>query len=481
MNDEETVALIAGGHSFGKTHGAGDAALVGPEPEGADILAQGLGWLSSYASGKAGDAITSGLEGVWTTTPTQWSNNFFENLFGYEWEQYKSPAGATQWRPVNGGGEGTVPAAHGGGVTHPTMLTTDLALRVDPAYEAISRRFYENPQEFADAFAKAWYKLTHRDMGPYVRGLGALVPAEPQLWQDPVPAVSHPLVGDAEIAELKAALLASGLSVSQLITTAWASASTFRTTDKRGGANGARIALAPQKDWAVNEPAQLAEVLATLESVRATFNAAHAGGVQISLADLIVLGGVAALEKAAADGGVPVTVPFIPGRTDATQDQTDVESIGHLEPKADGFRNYLADGETRAGEELLLERALLLGLSAPELTVLVGGLRVLGANYGDSAHGVFTERVGVLSQDFFTNLLDMSITWKAAGAQAFAGHDASGAVRYTGSRADLVFGSNSVLRAVAEVYASADAKEKFVRDFVAAWDKVMTADRFDLN
>jgi len=477
MNDEETVALIAGGHTFGKTHGAGDAALVGPEPEGAGLLDQGLGWISSYGSGKGGDTITSGLEGIWTSKPVQWSNEYFNNLFGFEWEQYKSPAGATQWRPVNGGGEGTVPVAHGEGTTHPTMLTTDLALRVDPAYNAISKRFHEDPQAFADAFAKAWFKLTHRDMGPYVRGLGKFVPAEPQIWQDPVPAITHPLVNDEQIATLKATLLTSGLTIGQLVRTAWASASTFRGTDKRGGANGARLRLTPQKDWAGNEPAELATVLAILESIRADFDAT---GATISLADLIVLGGVAAVEQAARNAGFDVVVPFEPGRTDATEEQTDAASFAVLEPKADGFRNHLAPVAGKAVEQQLLERALLLTLTAPELTVLIGGLRVLGANTGASAHGVFTDRVGALTTDFFTNLLDMGITWTASGEHTFVGTDDSGATRFSATANDLVFGSNSQLRAICEVYASNDAKEKFVRDFVAAWDKVMTLDRFDL-
>jgi len=477
MNDEETVALIAGGHTFGKTHGAGDAALVGPEPEGAGLLDQGLGWISSYGSGRGGDTITSGLEGIWTSKPVQWSNEYFNNLFGFEWEQYKSPAGATQWRPVNGGGEGTVPVAHGEGTTHPTMLTTDLALRVDPAYNAISKRFHEDPQAFADAFAKAWFKLTHRDMGPYVRGLGKFVPAEPQIWQDPVPAITHPLVNDEQIATLKATLLTSGLTIGQLVRTAWASASTFRGTDKRGGANGARLRLTPQKDWAGNEPAELATVLAILESIRADFDAT---GATISLADLIVLGGVAAVEQAARNAGFDVVVPFEPGRTDATEEQTDAASFAVLEPKADGFRNHLAPVAGKAVEQQLLERALLLTLTAPELTVLIGGLRVLGANTGASAHGVFTDRVGALTTDFFTNLLDMGITWTASGEHTFVGTDDSGATRFSATANDLVFGSNSQLRAICEVYASNDAKEKFVRDFVAAWDKVMTLDRFDL-
>ncbi len=479
MNDEETVALIAGGHTFGKTHGAGDAANVGPEPEGADLLEQGLGWKNSFGTGAGADTITSGLEGIWTTTPTKWSNNFFDNLFGYEWEQYKSPAGATQWRPVGSAGSDTVPVAHGEGFTHPTMLTTDLALRFDPAYGPISKRFHEDPQAFADAFAKAWFKLTHRDMGPYNRGLGALVPSEPQIWQDPVPAVTHPLVNAEQIATLKAALLSSGLTLAQLATTAWASASTFRGTDKRGGANGARIRLAPQKDWAVNNPAELASVLATLEQVRATFNAS-AGETQISLADLIVLGGCVAVEQAAAAAGFPVTVPFEPGRTDATDEQTDAASFAVLEPKADGFRNFLGADNGRAVEQQLLERAHLLTLTAPEMTVLIGGLRSLQVSSDGSTVGQLTSTPGALTTEYFTNLLDMSTTWRSAGDPVFEGVDESGTVRWTATANDLVFGSNSQLRAIAEVYASDDAKEKFVRDFVAAWDKVMTLDRFDL-
>ena len=479
MNDEETVALIAGGHTFGKTHGAGDAANVGPEPEGADLLEQGLGWKNSFGTGAGADTITSGLEGIWTTTPTKWSNNFFDNLFGYEWEQYKSPAGATQWRPVGSAGSDTVPVAHGEGFTHPTMLTTDLALRFDPAYGPISKRFHEDPQAFADAFAKAWFKLTHRDMGPYNRGLGALVPSEPQIWQDPVPAVTHPLVNAEQIATLKAALLSSGLTLAQLATTAWASASTFRGTDKRGGANGARIRLAPQKDWAVNNPAELASGLATLEQVRATFNAS-AGETQISLADLIVLGGCVAVEQAAAAAGFPVTVPFEPGRTDATDEQTDAASFAVLEPKADGFRNFLGADNGRAVEQQLLERAHLLTLTAPEMTVLIGGLRSLQVSSDGSTVGQLTSTPGALTTEYFTNLLDMSTTWRSAGDPVFEGVDESGTVRWTATANDLVFGSNSQLRAIAEVYASDDAKEKFVRDFVAAWDKVMTLDRFDL-
>ena len=479
MNDEETVALIAGGHTFGKTHGAGDAALVGPEPEAAGLLEQGLGWTSSFGSGKGADTISSGLEGIWTTTPTQWSNNYFDNLFGYEWELFKSPAGAQQWRPVGGAGDGTVPVAHGEGTTHPTMLTTDLSLRFDPIYGPISKRFHEDPQAFADAFARAWFKLTHRDMGPYVRGLGKEVPAEPQIWQDPVPAVTHALVTDEQVAQLKATVLATGLSVGDLVRTAWASASTFRGTDKRGGANGARIALSPQKDWDVNEPATLARVLNVLRGVRDTFNQS-AGATQISLADLIVLAGAAAVEHAAAAVGVNVTVPFEPGRTDATQEQTDVASFAVLEPAADGFRNYLRPVAGRAVEQQLLERALLLTLTAPEMTVLVGGLRVLGANTGGSANGVFTSNVGNLTTDFFTTLVDGGITWTQVGEHQFVGVHENG-THYSATENDLVFGSNSQLRAIAEVYASSDAKEKFVRDFVAAWDKVMTLDRFDLQ
>jgi len=476
MNDEETVALIAGGHTFGKTHGAGPASNVGPEPEGAPLLEQGLGWKNSFGTGKGGDTITSGLEGIWTTKPTEWSNDYFDHLFNYDWELFHSPAGAQQWRPVNGGGEGTVPAAHGGGTTHPTMLTTDLALRFDPAYAVISKRFHEDPQAFADAFAKAWFKLTHRDMGPYVRGLGSLVPAEPQLWQDPVPAVTHPLINDEQSAQLKAAVLATGLSVGDLVFTAWASASTFRGTDKRGGANGARIALAPQKDWAVNNPAHLATVLATLEEVRATFNAT---GAYVSQADLIVLAGAAGVEKAAADAGFPIVVPFEPGRTDATPELTDEASFAVLEPKADGFRNFLHPIKGKAVEQQLLERALLLTLTAPEMTVLIGGLRVLNATTASNPAGVFTDRPGVLTTDFFTNLLDMGTTWSQVDEYTFTGTRSSGDT-WSATANDLVFGSNSQLRAIAEVYASDDAKEKFVKDFVAAWDKVMTLDRFDL-
>ncbi|MEV7552045.1 catalase/peroxidase HPI [Amycolatopsis sp. NPDC089917] len=485
MNDEETVALIAGGHTFGKAHGAADAdKYVGAEPEGASIEEQGLGWKNSFGSGKGRDAITSGLETTWTSTPTQWSHGFFQNLFGYEWELTKSPAGAHQWQPKDGAGANTVPDPETGELKRPpTMLTTDLSLRFDPVYEQISRRFLDNPDEFADAFARAWYKLTHRDMGPIQRYLGPLVPQETLIWQDPVPAVDHELVDDADIASLKEKLLASGLSVSQLVSTAWASASTFRASDKRGGANGARIRLEPQRDWEVNEPQKLAQVLQTLEGVQEAFNSAQTGGKKVSLADLIVLGGVAAVEKAAKDGGHDVTVPFTPGRTDATQEQTDVESFAPLEPTIDGFRNHRGKGHRLPTEYLLIDRANLLDLSAPELTVLVGGLRVLGANVQESKHGVFTDKPGSLTNDFFANLLDMGVRWTAANGdeETFEGRDsATGEVKWTGTRADLVFGSNSELRAVAEVYASDDAKEKFVRDFVAAWDKVMNLDRYDV-
>ncbi len=482
MNDEETVALIAGGHTFGKTHGAGPADHVGAEPEASDLESQGLGWSNSFGSGKGGDTITSGLEVTWTTKPAQWTNEFFEHLFKFDWELSKSPAGAHQWVAKNA--EAVIPDAHDPSKKHlPTMLTTDLALRFDPAYEKISRRFLENPQQFADAFARAWFKLTHRDMGPRARYLGPDVPAEELLWQDPIPAVDHPLVDAQDIAALKQTLLDSGLSVAQLVSTAWASASTFRGSDMRGGANGARIRLAPQKDWEVNQPAQLAQVLATLERIQAQFNGAQRGGKKISLADLIVLGGVAAVERAASLAGQTVDVPFVPGRMDASQEQTDVESFAVLEPIADGFRNYARRRYALSAEALLIDKAQLLTLTAPEMTVLVGGLRVLGANSGQSAHGVFTNRPGVLSNDFFANLLDMRTEWKATSEMkdVYEGRDRhSGAVKWTGTRADLVFGSNSVLRAVAEVYASADAQEKFVRDFVAAWTKVMQLDRFDL-
>jgi catalase-peroxidase len=484
MNDEETVALIAGGHTFGKTHGAGDATLVGPEPEGCEIEAQGLGWSSKYATGIAGDAITSGIEVTWTQTPTKWSNNFFSNLFGFEWELTKSPAGAHQWTPKNGAGAGTVPDAHDPSKHHaPSMLTTDLALRLDPAYEKISRRFYEHPDQFADAFARAWFKLTHRDMGPIVRYLGPLVPKEELIWQDPIPAVNHELVSEQDIAALKAKILASGLSVSELVSTAWASASTFRGSDKRGGANGARIRLAPQKDWDVNQPAELAKVLGKLEAIQREFNAAQSGKKKVSLADLIVLGGGAGIEKAAKDARLDLKVPFTPGRTDASQEQTDTHSFAPLEPTADGFRNYLRGKQVVSVEELLVDRAQLLKLTAPELTVLVGGLRVLGANAGKSRHGVFTKTPGTLTNDFFVNLLDMGTKWLPSDGSdgLYEGRDRkTNEVKWTGTRADLIFGSHSQLRALAEVYASADAKEKFANDFVAAWTKVMNLDRFDL-
>jgi len=487
MNDEETVALIAGGHSFGKTHGAGDAANVGAEPEAASIEEQGLGWRSKFRTGKGGDAIGSGLEVIWTETPTKWSNNFFENLFGYEWELTKSPAGAHQWTPKNGAGAGKMPDAHDPSKRHaPSMLTTDLSLRFDPAYEKISRRFYEHPDQFADAFARAWFKLTHRDMGPIVRYLGPLVPKETLPWQDPIPAVNHALIGEQEIAALKAKILASGLTVSQLVSTAWASASTFRGSDKRGGANGARIRLAPQKDWVVNQPAQLAMVLQALEGTQKEFNASASGGRKVSLADLIVLGGCAAVEKAAKDGGVNVKVPFRPGRMDASQEHTDVESFEALEPKADGFRNYVSGKQRVSEAELLVDRAQLLKLTAPEMTVLVGGLRVLGANTGNAKHGVFTKRPETLTNDFFVNLLDMGTEWKPSSESngsgaVYEGRDRkTNEVKWTGTRVDLIFGSHSHLRAFAEVYASADSKEKFAKDFVAAWAKVMNNDRFDV-
>lgn len=488
MNDEETVALIAGGHTFGKTHGAGDAALVGAEPEGAGIEAQGLGWSSKYATGIAGDAITSGLEVTWTTTPTKWSNNFFDNLFNYEWELTKSPAGANQWTPKGGAGAATVPDAHNASKRHaPAMLTTDLSLRFDPAYEKISRRFHQHPDQFADAFARAWFKLTHRDMGPLVRYLGPLVPKEELIWQDPIPAIDHELVSEQDIAALKAKILASGLSVSELVSTAWASASTFRGSDKRGGANGGRIRLEPQKDWEVNQPAQLAKVLAKLEAIQKEFNAAQAGDKKVSLADLIVLGGVAAVEKAAKDGGQEVKVPFTPGRMDASQAQTDVESFAALEPTVDGFRNYVRGRQPMSVEAMLVDRAQLLTLTAPEMTVLVGGLRVLGANAGGSRHGVFTDRPGTLTNDFFVNLLSMATVWDpAAGSEpgadeVYEARDRkTKQVKWTGTRADLIFGSHAQLRAFAEVYGSADAKAKFVKDFVKAWVKVMNLDRFEV-
>ena len=482
MDDEETVALIAGGHTFGKTHGAGPASHVGPEPEAAPMELQGLGWQSSYGSGKGGDTITSGLEVTWTTTPTKWSGNFFWNLFGYEWELTKSPAGAHQWTPKHGSGAGTVPDAHDPSKRHaPSMLTTDLALRFDPAYEKISRRFMENPDQFADAFARAWFKLTHRDMGPRARYLGPEVPAEALIWQDPIPAADHPLIDAADIAALKAQLLASGLTVGELVSTAWASASTFRGSDKRGGANGGRIRLAPQKDWEANQPAQLAKVLKALEGIQSAFNAAQGGGKKVSLADLIVLGGAAAIEQAAKAAGVAATVPFSPGRMDAAAEQTDADSFAVLEPIADGFRNYLKGKYSVSPEELLIDKAQLLTLNVPEMTVLIGGLRMLGANAGGSKHGVFTKRSFTLSNDFFVNLLDMSTEWKPAGENLYEGRDRkSGAVKWTATRVDLVFGSDSQLRALAEVYGSANAQEKFVRDFVRAWSKVMNLDRFDL-
>ncbi len=483
MNDEETVALIAGGHSFGKTHGAGPAELVGPEPEGAPIEQQGLGWKSAYGSGKGADAITSGLEVTWTSTPTRWSNGFFENLFNYEWELTKSPAGAWQWEPKGGAGAGTVPGpADPADTRPPRMLTTDLALRFDPIYEPISRRFHEHPEQFAEAFAKAWYKLLHRDMGPASRYLGPRVP-EPQLWQDPVPAVDHELVTEEDVASLKATILSSGLTVAQLVGTAWASAASFRGTDKRGGANGARIRLEPQRSWAVNDPAALEPVLAKLEQIQREFNVAATGGKRISLADLIVLAGGAAVEKAAKDAGYDVRVPFAPGRTDATQEQTDVDAFAVLEPKADGFRNYLQPGVKLSPETLLVERANFLTLTPPQMTVLIGGLRVLGANAGDAKHGVFTGRPAALTNDFFTNLLDMGTEWKTSEMteHVYEGRDrATGEPKWTATAVDLVFGSSSQLRAIAEVYASEDAEERFVHDFVAAWNKVMTLDRFDL-
>jgi catalase-peroxidase len=486
MNDEETVALIAGGHTFGKTHGAAAGTHLGPDPETAPLEMQGLGWKNSYRSGVGDDTITSGLEVTWTTTPTKWSNNFFENLFGYEWELTKSPAGANQWKPKNGAGKGTVPDPHDPSKRRgPTMLTTDLSLRVDPIYGPISRRFHEHPDQFAAAFAKAWFKLTHRDMGPISRYLGPLVPKEPQIWQDPVPRVTHKLIEPKEIAALKEKILASKLSVSQLVATAWASASTYRGSDKRGGANGARIRLAPQKDWAVNNPPELAKVLQTLEKIKTDFNTAQARSKKaVSLADLIVLGGCAAVERAAKKAGFDVRVPFTPGRTDASQEQTDVESFAVLEPKTDGFRNYLEAGHKKPPEHLLVDKATLMTLSAPEMTALVGGLRVLNANHPQSALGVFTKRTGVLTNDFFVNLLDMGTEWKptSEAAETFEGRERkTGALKWTGSRVDLVFGSHAGLRGIAEVYASSDGQPKFVRDFVAAWDKVMSLDRFDLT
>ncbi len=482
MNDEETAALIVGGHTVGKTHGAGDASLVGPEPEAAPIEEQGLGWKCAFASGKAGDTITSGLEVVWTNTPTQWDNSFLEILYGYEWELTKSPAGAWQFIAKDGAGAGTIPDPFGGPGRAPTMLVTDITMRVDPIYGKITRRWLDHPEELDEAFAKAWYKLLHRDMGPVSRYLGPWIP-EPQLWQDPVPAVDHELIGEQDIAALKSKVLGSGLSVAQLVNTAWASAGSFRGTDKRGGANGARIRLEPQKNWEVNEPAELAKVLPVLEQIQQDFNGSASGGKKVSLADLIVLAGSAAVEKAAKDAGFDITVPFAPGRTDASQEQTDVESFAVLEPRADGFRNYLRPGEKTQVERLLLERAYMLNLTAPELTVLIGGLRALGANFGGSKHGVFTDRPGTLTNDFFVNLLDMGTEWKVSESSenVYEGRDrASGQAKWTATANDLVFGSHSVLRALAEVYAEDDAKDKFVQDFVSAWVKVMNNDRFDL-
>ncbi|KKG08260.1 catalase/peroxidase HPI [Methanosarcina sp. 2.H.A.1B.4] len=484
MNDEETVALIAGGHAFGKTHGAGPASHVGPEPEAASIEEQGLGWKSSFGTGKGGDTITSGLEVTWTNTPTRWSNNFFRILFGYEWELTKSPAGAHQWQPKGGAGAGTIPDAHDPSRRHaPSMLTTDLSLRFDPDYEKISRRFYENPDQLAEAFTRAWFKLTHRDMGPRARYLGPEVPAEELIWQDPIPAVNHKLIDEKDIAFLKGKVLTSGLSISQLVSTAWASASTFRGSDKRGGANGARIRLAPQKDWEVNQPAELAKVLNTLEGIQNEFNSAASGGKKVSLADLIVLAGCAGIEQAAKNTGHDVTVPFSPGRMDALQEQTDVDSFALLEPIADGFRNYLKAKYTVSAEALLVDKAQLLTLTAPEMTVLVGGMRVLNTNFGQTRHGVFTRKPEALTNDFFVNLLDMGTEWKEVSDawDMFEGRDRNtGKVKWTGTRVDLIFGSNSQLRALAEVYGSADAQEKFVQDFVAAWTRVMNLDRFDL-
>jgi catalase-peroxidase len=485
MNDYETVALIAGGHTFGKTHGAADPGkYVGREPAAAGIEEQGLGWKNTYGTGNAGDTISSGLEGAWTTTPTKWSNNYFWNLFGYEWELTKSPAGAHQWIPKHGMGAGTVPDAHDPSKRHaPIMFTTDLALRMDPIYEPISRHFFENPDEFADAFAKAWFKLVHRDMGPRSRYLGPEVPAEELIWQDPVPAVTHELIDDNDITLLKGKILASGLTVSELASTAWASASTFRGSDKRGGANGARIRLAPQKDWEVNNPAQLAKVLTTLDGIRNEFKSAQSGGKMVSLADLIILGGCAAIEQAAHNAGHNLKVPFLPGRTDASQEQTDVESFAVLEPNADGFRNYMKTIHIASAEEMLVDKAQLLTLTAPEMTVLIGGMRALNTNFDRSQHGVFTKRPEALTNDFFLNLLDLGTTWKAVSeaGQVFEGRDRkTGEVKWTATRADLIFGSNSELRALAEVYACEDSGAKFVEDFVAAWTKVMNLDRFDL-
>jgi catalase-peroxidase len=485
MNDEETVALIAGGHTFGKTHGAADPSkYVGPEPEAAPIEQQGLGWKNTYGKGNGDYTIGSGLEVTWTTTPTKWSNNFFANLFNYEWELTKSPAGAHQWTPKNGAGAGTVPdPADPSKRRSPSMLTTDLSLRFDPAYEKTSRRFYEHPEELADAFARAWFKLTHRDMGPTARYLGPLVPKEPQIWQDPVPAVDHELIGDKDIAALKAKILASGLSISELVTTAWASAASFRGSDKRGGANGARIRLAPQKDWEVNQPAALAKVLQKLEVIQKDFNSSRSAKKKVSLADLIVLGGCAAVEEAAKKAGHDVKVPFSPGRTDASQEQTDVHSFAVMEPKADGFRNYIGKQNGTSPEELLVDRAQLLNLTAPEVTVLIGGMRALGANFGQSKHGVFTKRLETLTNDFFVNLLDMNTEWQPSSASegVYEGRDRkTGQVKWTGTRVDLIFGSHSQLRALAEVYAADDSKDAFVKDFVSAWNKVMNLDRYDL-
>jgi catalase-peroxidase len=485
MNDEETVALTVGGHTFGKCHGAGDAAMVGPEPEAASIEEQGMGWKSRFGTGKGADTITSGIEGAWTTNPIKWDNNYLENLFGYEWELVKSPAGAHQWAPKGGAGAGTVPDAHDPSKRHaPIMTTADMAMKMDPIYEPIARRFLEHPEELEVAFAKAWFKLTHRDMGPRSRYLGPEVPQEEFLWQDPIPAVDHELINEQDIAALKGKILASGLSISQLVSTAWASASTFRGSDMRGGANGARIRLAPQKDWEVNQPVQLATVLQTLEAIQQEFNNSQSGGKRVSLADLIVLGGCAGVEQAAKNAGYDVTVPFQPGRTDASQEQTDVQSFAVLEPKADGFRNYLKAGQTISAEEWLVDRAQLLTLTAPEMTVLVGGMRVLGANFGGSKHGVFTQRPETLTNDFFVNLLDLGTTWKATSdaQDVFEGSDRkTGELKWTGTRVDLIFGSNSQLRALAEVYGCADSQPKFVHDFVAAWNKVMNLDRFDLT
>jgi catalase-peroxidase len=483
MNDEETVALIAGGHTFGKTHGNGPAEAVGPEPEGAPLEELGLGWKNSHGTGKGGDTITSGLEGIWTDTPTQWDNSFFQILFGYEWELFKSPAGAHQWRPKDGAGAGTVPDAHDPSKTHqPTMLTTDLSLRFDPVYEPISRRFAEDPQAFADAFARAWFKLTHRDMGPKVRYLGAEVPSEDLIWQDPLPAADYEQITDADVADLEARLLDSGLSVQQLIATAWAASSSFRGSDKRGGANGARIRFQPQRGWTVNEPDKLGFALGKLEAVKDAFNAAQTGGKRVSLADVVVLGGTVAVKQAAKDAGFDVEVPFAPGRVDATEEQTDADSFAALEPTADGFRNYLAKGHRIPAEFLLVDKANLLTLTAPEMTVLVGGLRVLGANFEDAKHGVFTDRPGQLTNDFFRNLLAPGVTWKSGDNGVYEAHDdATGEVKWTGTRVDLLFGSNSELRALAEVYGSDDAAEKFAKDFAAAWVKVANLDRFDLK